>query len=434
MARNQDMNEDNFLNRIKSADPAATVELDEQLIDRSIDSGNRKAKATRKRNTFLAAAGSGVLALSVFANMSLGTGNQTGLITLGVQQGVQNAEGSPADSRAAAPMTSDKMMMINPFIYQYVAGAGLSDQGSSGRVYKVELDGEADRVMANLMKVFGVKGLTQQTIDVGAGAGGYQMLSAGEQDGLSKTLNLSWIGSGSWWYYNPSAYPQSECTDWQTSEDDQRYCAIYAEQKPTPELVPTAAEAKSQAVRIFKSVGFNVAASDIRVSADQWGAWASASVQLNGEDTPIEYSISWSSNGELASVSGHSMKFVDKGEFKTVSPKQAVSRLSDWRYNASIASSAYDKYFPQNSQVMPLGSEPTTKDLGTPEISIEPIAEPTPTTVVVEVNKSVKTHVMIWDAAGNNWLVPGYIFIGDGSYISPVFALEDGIVALPPKE
>jgi hypothetical protein len=50
------------------------------------------------------------------------------------------------------------------------------------------------------------------------------------------------------------------------------------------------------------------------------------------------------------------------------------------------------------------------------------------------IKKSVKTHVMIWDAAGNTWLVPGYIFIGDGSWISPVFSLEDGVVALPPKE
>jgi hypothetical protein len=41
---------------------------------------------------------------------------------------------------------------------------------------------------------------------------------------------------------------------------------------------------------------------------------------------------------------------------------------------------------------------------------------------------------MIWDAAGNTWLVPGYIFIGDGNYVSPVFSLEEGVVALPPKQ
>ena len=170
----------------------------------------------------------------------------------------------------------------------------------------------------------------------------------------------------------------------------------------------------------------------MRVQSDQWGAWASAAVQLNGEDTPIEWSVSWSSTGKLSSVSGHSMKFVDKGEFKTISAKSAVERLTDWRYSGSVASSAYDKYFSQ-SPVNIEGLIPTPKgsdDGETP--AVEP--EPTPSTVIIEIKKSVKTHVMIWDANGNTWLVPGYIFIGDGAWVSPVFSLEDGVVALPPKE
>lgn len=434
MARNQDMNEENFLKRIKNADPATTVELDETLIESSIESGNRKAKAARRRTSFLAAAGSGVLALSVFANMSFGPSNQTGLITLGAQQGNASATSELSAGRDAAPMTSDKMMWINPFTYEYVAGSGLSADGSSAHVYKVELDGDADVVLANLMRIFGVKGTTTQTIDMGPDAPGYQMLTAGSQDGTGKSINLSWIGSGSWWYSDPSAYPQAECLQMTTPEEGEAYCSNYKEQKPTPELVPTAAEAKAEAVKLFKSIGFKVDAADIRVSSDEWGAWASASMQLNGEDTPIEYSVSWSSIGKLASVAGHSMKFADKGEFKTISAKSAVERLTDWRFTGSIASSAYDKYYSQISQVMPLGSESNTKDLAVPDISIDPVAEPTPTTVVVEINKAVKTHVMIWDASGNTWLVPGYIFIGDGSYISPVFSLEDGVVALPPKE
>jgi hypothetical protein len=430
------MNEKDILGRIKSADPADTVDLDESLIDSSIASGNRKAKAARTRNSFLAAAGSGVLALSVFASTSFGPSTETGLITLGQQQGTQQgrlAAGEMMPGADSTYVTSDKMMWINPFTYEYVAGSALSAESSSARVYKLELDGDPDVVLANLMKIFSVKGVTNQTIDLGPESKGYQMLTAGSQDGTGKSINLSWIGSGSWWYSDPSAYPQAECLETTQNDSGESYCSSYREQKPTPELVPTKAEATTEAVRIFKSIGFNVAASDVRVQSDDWGAWASAAMQLNGEDTPIEFSVSWSSNGKLSSVSGHSAKFVDKGEFKTISAKKAVDRLSDWRYSGSIASSAYDKYFSQNSQMMPLGS-PNTKDMVEPEISIDPVPEPTPITVVVEINKAVKTHVMIWDAAGNTWLVPGYIFIGDGSYISPVFSLEDGVVALPPKE
>jgi hypothetical protein len=429
------MNEKDILGRIKNADPAANVEINDTLIDSSIESGNRKAKTARQRNSFFAAAGSGVLALSVFASMSFGSGAQTGLITLGQAQGQQamsSSEGvggpmSLGDSRA---MTSDKMMWINPITYNYVAGSELSDQGSSARVYKVELAGDPDLLLAKLMRVFGVDGVTNQTIDVSGDSKGYQMLTAGSQDGTSKSINISWIGSGSWWYSDPSAYPQAECIEFTTPEEGDAYCSNYREQKPTPELVPTKAEATAEAVRIFKSIGYNVDPADVRVQSDVWGAWASAAMQLNGEDTPIEYSMSWSSIGKLASVSGHSAKFADKGEFKTISAKKAVERLSDWRFSGSISSSAYDKYFSQN-QINIDGLIPTPKGGSEGET---PAVEPTPTTVVVELNKAIKTHLMIWDASGETWLVPGYIFIGDGSYISPVFSLEDGVVALPPKQ
>ena len=441
MARNQDMNEKDILGRIKNADPAANVDLNESLIDSSIESGNRKAKTARRRNSFLAAAGSGVLALSVFASTSFGPSTETGLITLGQQGGQQSGQQGRLATSEMLPgvdstsMSSDKMMWINPFTYQYVSGSALSEEGSSGRVYKLELEGDPDVLLAKLMRVFRVQGVTNQTIDLGSS--GYQMLTAGAQDGTSKSINISWIGSGSWWYYDPSAYPQAECIEKAENESGESYCSNYREQKPTPELVPTKAEATAEAIRIFKSIGFDVAAADVRVQIDAWGAWASAAMQLNGEDTPIEYYVSWSSNGKLSSVSGHSAKFVDKGEFKTISAKKAVERLSDWRYSGSIASSAYDKYFSQNSQVMPLGS-PNTKDSGESDVSTEELPavepDPTPSTVIVEITKAVKTHVMIWDAAGNTWLVPGYIFIADGNYITPVFSLEDGVVALPPKE
>jgi hypothetical protein len=424
------MNEKDILGRIKIADPATDSPLGSDLIEGAIASGQVKAKAARKRNSLFAAVGSGALALSVVASLTLGQTSPTGLITLGQQQ----SAASPMGSRESSLMSSDKMMMINPFIYSYVAGSGISNETGKDRVYKLELDGDPDLLLARLMRVFDVSGISKQSMEVGRGADGSQVLTAGSQDGTGKSINISWIGSGSWWFSDPSAYPQSVCATFEKADDGTEYCSIYEEQKPTPELVPSVAEAKAEAVRIFKSVGFSVDAKDIRVSSDVWGAWASASMQLNGEDTPIEYSISWSSNGKLASVSGHSAKFVDKGEFKTISAKDAVERISDWRYSGSISSSAYEKYFAQNNQVVPYDSTPTTKEGVDGDASLTPAVEPTPTPVTVVINESVKTHVMIWDAAGNTWLVPGYIFIGDGNYVSPVFSLEEGVVALPPKQ
>jgi hypothetical protein len=122
------------------------------------------------------------------------------------------------------------------------------------------------------------------------------------------------------------------------------------------------------------------------------------------------------------------------GEFKTISARDAVERISDWRYSGSISTSAYEKYFSQQAQIEPYLSTPTTKDGVDGDPALLPAVEPTPTPVTVVINESVKTHVMIWDSLGNTWLVPGYIFINDGNYISPVFSLEEGVVALPPKQ
>ena len=166
------MNEKDILGRIKNADPAANLEIDETLIEGSIASGNRKAKAARRRNSFFAAAGSGALALSVFASMSFGPSTQQSLITLGEgsQQGGQQgrlASSESAPGAGSTSMCSDKMMWINPYIYKYVAGSELSAEGSSARVYKVDLLGDPDVLLANLMKVFGVSGVTNQTIELG---------------------------------------------------------------------------------------------------------------------------------------------------------------------------------------------------------------------------------------------------------------------------
>jgi hypothetical protein len=439
MQHKPDMNEENFLKRIKSADPASEVAVDESLLDGAIASGTIKARVVRQRKAFFAVAGSGVLALSLVTSMGFGQSSPTGLITLG-QPG--QTSGAMSSVREGSGLASDKMMMVNPYVYNYVAGEKLSDATSKGHVYKVELNGNPEALLAKLAAVFGVDGEpTTQKIDLGTDAASYEFFTVGAQDGKAKTLNLSWIGSGNWWFSDPAAYPQPVCNDHITVDLTQEVagqaaCA-YEEPKPTPELVPTKAEAMSEAIRIFKSVGFNAKPEQIRVQSDQWGAWASASVQLNGEDTPIEFSVSWSSNGKISSVSGHSMKFVDKGEFKTISAKDAVSRLSDWRYNGSLASSQYDKYY--YTQPLSAYGSPTTKDLTNdvvvvPGISIDqPVAEPSQTTITVVVEKAIEVHVMIWDSTGSNWLVPGYIMTSEQGALSPVYSLEDGVVALPPK-
>jgi hypothetical protein len=78
----------------------------------------------------------------------------------------------------------------------------------------------------------------------------------------------------------------------------------------------------------------------------------------------------------------------------------------------------------------PVG-EPTSEPSG--EATIEPIPEPleTPETVTVTVTQMESRLVMVWDADGNAWLVPGFASEGENSWVSAVISLVEGILRLP---
>jgi len=336
----------------------------------------------------------------------------------------------------AAEASTDKMMMPNPFTYEYIAGANLSDATGTGHVYQLVLDGDAKTLIQTVAKAMNLSGTVEQPEYSTAE---YPTFIIGAQDGTGPSVNLGWYGTGSWWYSDPSAYPSAECLTWETADDNSKYCSIYEEQKPTPELLPSKSQMTATALKLFKATGLNVSANQVRVEVSEWGASASASMMIGGQESPVEWSINWGSNGKLGSLSGHSVKALDKGEFKTISAKAAVSRISDWRYSGQLANSIWAKYAPQDGRVMPYATddqimvgEPSTKESGSEEPgsqSPEPALEPQ--VVKVTVTEAHEAQVMIWDKSGGTWLVPGYVLISDQSWLNGVFSLEDGIVELP---
>ena len=343
-----------------------------------------------------------------------------------------NANGTAAEmgrgSSLATGGAADKMMMPNPFSYTYVAGEKLSDQAGSGKVYKVVIDGEPKEVLTKLAKVFGIAG---NVFEPEYSQPEYPTFQIGSKDGSGPSVTINGSGTGNWWFNNPSAYPSPACLESATADDGSKYCATYEEQKSTPGLIPSKDKVISAAVEIFNATGLKVSASDIRVDISEWGASASASQKIDGSDTPIEWYMSWGSNGKLGSVSGNSVRFEDKGTLGTISAKAAVTRMSDWRYSGQIASSLWNKYAPPVTSKepgviaydAPLAVDESKQPEVTPEV--------TPTPVVVTVNEAHSVSVLIWDKNGSAWLVPGYVLIGEKGWLTPVFALEDGVVALP---
>jgi hypothetical protein len=175
---------------------------------------------------------------------------------------------------------------------------------------------------------------------------------------------------------------------------------------------------------------------------------AQASLQVGGEDTALEWMVNWAPNGEIIGVSGHSVSIEAKGTFGTISAKDSVKRLGDWRYGGSAASSYYGGGMAMmsrggtvSSDVTESGTEPSAEPTEEPtdtptaepteEPTVEPMPEPTPEKVVMKLVSSKKTHLLIWDANGGAWLVPGYMLKNTDGWYSSVISLVDGVIALP---
>jgi len=64
-----------------------------------------------------------------------------------------------------------------------------------------------------------------------------------------------------------------------------------------------------------------------------------------------------------------------------------------------------------------------------PEPEPEPL--PAPETVTVTVEEAEATLLLLWDAQGNAWLVPGYAMLQPEGWWNAVVSLVEGVIALP---
>lgn len=452
MKHNQDMNEKSLNEsidaRLKNADPVAVVTLDDQLVSEATTSKPGKyrnplanrffAGFSPARNRF-AFVGVAAVAVTLIAAplVGLGSNNTGALITLAEAGTTKASEtsmavGGPASTDGVGG-TNDKMMIFNPFTYEFSAGASLSTATGKGHVYQAQLVSTPEAVLAKIAKALGVQGSVSEAE---YSSSEYPMFTVGRQDGTSKSVTIAWNGTGNWWFNNPLAYTQPDCLKFAKAEDGTEFCESFVEQKPTPELLPSNSEALAQALRIFESTGFKTSAENVSITANEWGVYASSSMQVDGQDTSIEWNVSWSAAGEIASVTGHSVRFIDRGEFTTISQKDAVSRVSDWRYSGAIASSLWAKYSPAiDSGAIAYDEQPALGQdaidpgfIGTPETSAPPKV------VQIEIIQAVKAMMAISDSSGGIWIVPGFIMIGDQNWLTPVFSLQEGVVQLPKVE
>jgi hypothetical protein len=403
-----------------------------------------------------------VLAVAIVVNPT-----QTPLIQLAA-----SPHGGSNRSASMAETSEDKMMSMPFFSYEYVAGPNLSNDGGSGQVYKLVRTGTPEAVLQNVAKLFGVQGSVKKFPDFSESNPGYFFGESDDPWGVDNEnpiVSVWWSGTASWNYSNPSnSTISSDCG----SLDAEGFCEEWIEPVPTPELLPSKSEAIAKALELFNATGLAVTESDLRVDMSEWGVSVSAAMVVDNQPTSMEWYLGWGSDGEISYAGGHSVIAQAVGTFDTISPVQAVNRLDDWRWYGSPASYLYEKYpaiysdisvrneplvdpevsetepstEPQPSASANPGSEPIEPNpTETEPVEPQPIetlpVEPTPIeiepnpiepqVVTLTITKAESALLSIWDAAGDVWLVPGWIMFNDEGWWSTVISLIEGVIALP---
>ncbi|MEY4554170.1 MAG: hypothetical protein RL197_597 [Actinomycetota bacterium] len=394
--------EDKNLNKLQKAVGAKVP----NLTDETILAGIAKPRASVRKNLWLGLSGVAVAATAVFAVMP---SSPAPLINLAQSQ--PQREG----------LSSSDAKMSLWVEYEYVAGSGLSTATGSDQVYQLNLNGSPEALVEKLAARFGVEGkLSKETYDEGKT---YNYFFGNKAKSEAASVSVYWTGTGSWYYGDYSKYSEKV-------------------------NLPSKAAALAAAQEIFADTGLDVSADAITLTSGDWGMVAQASMQVGGEDTALEWMVNWAPNGEIIGVSGHSVSIEAKGTFGTISAKDSVKRLGDWRYGGSAASSYYGGGMAMmsrggtvSSDVTESGTEPSAEPTEEPtdtptaepteEPTVEPMPEPTPEKVVMKLVSSKKTHLLIWDANGGAWLVPGYMLKNTDGWYSSVISLVDGVIALP---
>lgn len=342
--------------------------------------------------------------------------------------------------------------------YEYLAGEGLSSEGGRGNVYQLELEGTPEGLLSDVAKRLGVTGVPDKSAYFDPQ---WPVYVLGAEDWTAPSINVTWTGTGNWYYNNPAAYPEPVCTDVPPSPDGKQPGYVdCASPEPAGPLV-SVEEAKAEAAALFSATGLDVLATDVRVlTNDEWGVGVAASLRVDGVDTALEWTMFWAPGPILASASGHAVTVIERGGFETIGPVAAVDRLASGMWWGAPSPA----YYTTSAVTEPLARDAGSTDTSPPapsEGSSEPgelpeeekpgeelpevpptevplpLPEPPvleePEIITVTVTAAEPTLLLVWDADGNAWLVPGYVMRhGEDDWAwTTVISLMDGVLALP---
>ena len=442
-------NNDDLRNRLRSSlDRGVAPELSTELVSGA--ASRRAPHLSSPARTLRIAGSAGVLvaAVTVGALVLAPTMTRAPLFTA--------AGASPEASALGSSEAMSSDMKIGYWVeYHYTASASLSTAGGSGAVYQLVLDtSDPEALTAELAATLGVDGAVAPAEYADTA---YPTWVVGAQDGTAPNLTFGAYGTGEWWVSDPTVVSVYICDPTVAVADAAEYGCVLPSEAPA-NLAPTGDAARSLALALFASTGYDANAADIEITSDAYGTSANTYLTVGGVKTGLNWSAYWTNTGELSYAYGHSVRAESRGTFDTVSPVDAVQRLSDYRWYGSPGpeyqggamlfaakdSIAVDPVGPvtdETSEPVDPSGEPSTElpidpttptPAPAPDETLPPIeVEPTPEVIEVTVDNATATLLIMWDADGNAWLVPGYAMQMQEGWWNSVVSLVDGVIALP---
>ena len=423
------MNHEEFERKLRSHDPASHIEERDahehrRLLEHVLS--NQPANVVpiskwSKRRKAVSAAAAALLVIGFGGPVISGSMSATpNRLVFGEAQ--NQANGQASDS--ALSREDSKMMYGYPGFwagYHYeLSGDVVSDLPTSALAYKFVNLPDLENRIKQIAEVLGVKNL--DTSEDG---------TVTNSDVMTAPENFySWTepGQASFSYFNSGVDPWRDCYKEEPSRDSEPEVC-----EPIQENLPSNSEATAAAKKLLLNLGFDVSDMRFDVYENDYTVDVNAIKQINNEDSPINYYVSFVANSEIYSIGGSLTQLVEIGSYDLVSLEKAVARSNELTnrtigtWNEKYTGSITDPGASEGSSGTS-GSEGKSTDSGEASEPSAPSEDPSPSDdviteepigpdstfepVTVTVTRAEIQHQMFWMEDGSTLWLPIVMFWG----------------------
>jgi hypothetical protein len=396
-----------------------------------------------------------------------------------IRVGARGAAGGGEKVAAATAGVADASMRIRPTNYVLAKGLVAPTGAKSAWFFPSSSAAATDSQKATLAKAFGLSGAWKT---LPKDQGGYNYLGDASKGEASLTITNDALKT---WWYSPSwsnASATVSCAEagvavgepapadvtvtagnTATADPSSPTTLVDPELKPCeapkpPANVPNKVEAEAKAKALLQEIGLDPNAYVLDTYADEWGAYVTGWLLVDGQRTQMAIGFGFGAEGALTSASGFLATPQRGDQYDLVTLDTAVKRLNDtngyWTgyYGggpvgiaargvatdavATVAGAVGSAASGEGSVAVPstdpgLAPEPVPTEVGTVDTTpavtetVPAITEPALDVMTVTLTGVTVGLSQLWDADGNVWLIPSYVFTSaDGGQFS-VYAIAD---------